>query len=166
VPYAALESFEQNGRNLLMLGAWSPSDAQDALAQETALDLSAHAYGVLGGWSSLSGNILLGQPGAEAVSLTTNAIALQPTVSNEFRPIAWWVLGFFFVLMAIGLLRMYSVRRSRRKLKVYVDAQEQSDAEGASRSAAYQARIEAMEREATDGGGSGDEVPEQHPDDR
>lgn len=166
LPYAALQSFEQNGRNLLMLGSWSPSGDQNALAQATALDLSVYAYGVLGGWSALSGNILLGQPNAEPVALTTNAIALQPTVSNEYRPIAWWVLGAFLVLMTIGLLRMYSARRSRRKLKAYVDAQEQSDADGASRSAAYQARLEAMAEASVDAAEpDADQAPERRPDD-
>ena len=127
--YAALQAFPQNGRNLLMLGSWSPSEALDPQAQGIAQSLADYTYTTEGGWTSLSQDLLLGQVGTDPVELTTNAVTPQVVAVDEYRPYALWALLAFFALFAVGLLRLITTRRQRRKLNKYVDAQEAADAE-------------------------------------
>ena len=127
--YAALQAFPQNGRNLLLLGSWSPSEALDPQAQGIAQSLADYTYTTEGGWTSLKQDLLLGQVGTDPVELTTNAVTPQVVTVDEYRPYALWALLAFFALFAIGLLRLVTTRRQRRKLNKYVDAQEAADAE-------------------------------------
>lgn len=73
-PYGALEAFEQNGRNLLLLGGWAPDTAG---AEATPGTLQASLTGYIqqpGGWSSLYRNLLVTQTTGNPVLLDSNAI--------------------------------------------------------------------------------------------
>jgi hypothetical protein len=126
--YAALQAFTQNGRNLLMLGTWSPSADLDHLAQTAAQQLADYTVTTKGGWASLKLDLLVDQVGIEPVELSTNAVTPQAQAVEEYRPYALWALIAFLVLFALGLVRLIWSRRTKRQLQAYVDAQQLADA--------------------------------------
>lgn len=126
--YAALQAFTQNGRNLLMLGTWSPNTDLDHLAQTAAQQLAASTVTRTGGWASLRLDLLVDQVGIEPVELSTNAVTPQAQAVEEYRPYALWALLAFLLLFALGLIRLIWSRRTKRQLEAYVDAQQLADA--------------------------------------
>lgn len=127
IPYAALEAFATGNRNLIMLGSWAPDDAQVARAQQTATELAESVYVQPGGWGSLGGDILLAQPGSEAVQLDSNSVVPQQAAVEQYNTLVWWLLGLLLLFFALGAWRYSSIRRTRRKVAEYVDAQEAAD---------------------------------------
>lgn len=127
--YAALQAFTQNGRNLLMLGSWSPDPEHDAQAQAAAQELAEYTVTTKGGWASLRLDLLVDQVGIDPVELSTNAVTPQAQAVEEYRPYALWALIAFLILFALGLVRLVWSRRTKRQLEAYVDAQQLADAE-------------------------------------
>lgn len=123
VPYAALQAFETSGRNVLMLGGWSPDGSSDALQD---LQIMAANYTLNGeaGWTGLSGDLLIAQPSLpNLVSLDSNAIVPQTAVTDDFRGYAIWIGVLIASLVIVGVIGSIVRRRRRAKLKRYVDAQ-------------------------------------------
>ncbi|RFA12294.1 hypothetical protein B7R22_15920 [Subtercola boreus] len=129
-PYAALEGFETNGRNILMLGGWAPDgSASDATAslQRRAAD---HALTGTGAWFGLSGDVIVAGPGAdEPVALSSNAIVPQTAVTSDYNSYALWGGIVLAILILAGVIGEIGRRRRRRKLAKYVDAQLAADSD-------------------------------------
>ncbi|MEF2977478.1 hypothetical protein [Subtercola sp. YIM 133946] len=122
-PYAALQAFQTGGRNVLMLGGWSPSAAT---ADVDALQVQAASYTTSNpnGWFGLSGDILVAQPNqADPVLISSNAIVPQTAVTDDYRGYAVWIAVVAIVLILAGVIGEIVRRRRRSKLKKYVDAQ-------------------------------------------
>lgn len=127
IPYAALEAFATGNRNLIMLGAWYPNDVEVTRAQEATTALAENVYSRSGGWFSLGADILLTQPDFPPVQLDSNSVVPQPAVTEEYSVVVWWVLGVTLLFLALAAWRFLSVRRTRKKIAKYVDAQEAVD---------------------------------------
>lgn len=125
-PYAALEAFTAEGRDIVLLGGWSPDG--DATAS-SALQASVAAYAAEEGWTSLSGNLAVsGSADAEPVQIDSNEITPQEEVKDDYSPYAIW---FVVAIVVIGLLILAGAlvrRRRRRAVAAYVDAQERAEA--------------------------------------
>lgn len=133
-PYAALEAFEHDGRVVLLAGGWSPEGTTaDALYQDLADQVAPAA----GGWASLSRNLLVAQDGAEPVLVESNALIPQDSVTDDYRPYAWWAAGGVAALALAGLAGAFAYRRANRRAKAQAAAEAaasgpQSAAAGAS----------------------------------
>ncbi|WP_284975615.1 cellulose biosynthesis cyclic di-GMP-binding regulatory protein BcsB [Arthrobacter sp. efr-133-TYG-104] len=121
-PYGVLEAFDQGGRDVLMLGAWTPgSDAAGTATLQGSL--ASHVATVEGGWASLSRNLLVTQPAGTPVLLDSNAVVPQKAVTDDYRPYAWWI-GAAVVLLVLALaLRTWLSRRRAAAARAYVDAE-------------------------------------------
>ncbi len=126
-PYAALQAFASDNRNLIMLGSFAPNESSNAEAHKLSLSLAENAYSRSGGWNSLGDDILLAQPGEQPTALNSNSVIPQESVTGEYSSVVWWVLLVILLFVALGLWRYLSVRRSRKKIANYVDAQERAD---------------------------------------
>ncbi|UFS57893.1 hypothetical protein [Subtercola endophyticus] len=122
-PYATLQAFQSGGRNVLMLGGWSPSSSAGDV---DALQLQAAEYTMSNPdqWFGLSGDILVAQPNqADPVLISSNAIVPQTAVTDDYRGYAVWIAVVAIVLILAGVIGEITRRRRRGKLKKYVDAQ-------------------------------------------
>lgn len=129
-PYAALEGFETNDRNILMLGGWAPdgsaTDATGSLQRRAADSALTGA----GGWFGLSGDVLVAGAGAgDPVALSSNAIVPQTEVTRDYNSYALWAVAVLVVLIVAGVIGEIARRRRRRKLAKYVDAQLEADSD-------------------------------------
>ncbi|WP_018760666.1 cellulose biosynthesis cyclic di-GMP-binding regulatory protein BcsB [Arthrobacter sp. 135MFCol5.1] len=132
--YGALEAYEHNGRNLLLLGGWAP-DTADATAKAAATpgtlqaSLASYIQQQPGGWSSLSRNLLVTQTTGNPVLLETNAITPQAEVTDGFRPLALWLAAAAAALILAAGTRVLLRRRHRRAARAHADALEQAAAD-------------------------------------
>jgi hypothetical protein len=128
-PYGVLEGFEQNGRNLLLLGGWAPDNATGATTAGTLQgNLAAHVQQQPGGWSALSRNLLVTQTTGDPVLLESNAITPQAEVTDGFRPLALWIVAAAAVLLLAFTARVLLRRRHQRRAGAYAAAREQAAA--------------------------------------
>ena len=116
--FVALEAFEQNGRDIILLGGWSGSGA--------SLDSLAGAIGnwiddAEGGWLSLSDDLLLaGSNGV--VNMSTGGVSPQQEAIDDYDPVGWVALGaicFVAVLLILG--GIVRGARARRRAVRYVE---------------------------------------------
>ncbi|MCU1481352.1 MAG: hypothetical protein JWQ19_2138 [Subtercola sp.] len=135
-PYATLQAFQSAGRNVLMLGGWSPSSSPSDV---DALQLQAAEYSVSNPdqWFGLSGDILVAQPNqADPVLISSNAVVPQTAVTDDYRGYAVWIAVVAIVLILAGVIGEITRRRRRGKLKKYVDAQLAAEGTAESQAAA------------------------------
>ncbi|NQU38223.1 MAG: hypothetical protein HQ526_11605 [Actinobacteria bacterium] len=128
-PYAVLEAFANDGRNLIMLGSWAPSDDLDAASQRAARTVADYTYSTPGGWNELGGDLLVSQPGLSPVTLESNAVVPQEQVTGSYGYVVWWAVGIVALLFMVGMWRVWAGRRYRRRLATYVDAQQTADSD-------------------------------------
>jgi hypothetical protein len=122
-PYAALQAFQTGGRNVLMLGGWSPDASSDAV-QALQVQAATFTTASLDGWFALSGDVLIAQPNqADPVLISSNAIVPQTAVTDDYRSYAIWIAVVAVVLILAGVIGEIARRRRKAKLKQYVDAQ-------------------------------------------
>lgn len=135
-PYGALEAYEHNGRNLLLLGGWAP-DTTGAKSSATPTpgtlqaSLASYIQQQPGGWSSLSRNLLVTQTTGNPVLLETNAITPQAEVTDGFRPLALWLAAAAAALILAAGTRVLLRRKHRRTARAHADALEQAAADTA-----------------------------------
>ncbi|WP_156465887.1 MULTISPECIES: hypothetical protein [unclassified Rathayibacter] len=126
-PYAALEAFTTEGRDLVLLGGWSPDG--DATAS-SALQASIGAYAAEEGWTSLSGNLAVtGSEASEPVQIDSNEITPQDEVKDDYSAYGIWFVVAVVVIGLLILLGWLARRRRARKVAAYVDAQERAAVE-------------------------------------
>lgn len=129
-PFAALEAFESNGRQVLLLGSWAQADGTDAASGLRSV-LARHAGAQQAGWSALSRNLLIAGPGAEPVLLDSNGVVPQQTVTDDYAGSVWWAVGIVLALVAAGTAGwVVSHRRRTRRAVAFVDAEERDDPRG------------------------------------
>lgn len=128
-PYGVLEGFEQNGRNLLLLGGWAPDETTGgATSGKLQGSLASHIQQQPGGWSALSRNLLVTQSTGDPVLLESNAITPQAEVTDAYRPLALWIAAAAAALGLALTARILLRRRHRRQAGAYAEAREQAAA--------------------------------------
>ncbi|AZZ53386.1 hypothetical protein [Rathayibacter festucae] len=126
-PYAALEAFTTDGREIVLLGGWSADG--DATAS-SGLQSSIAGWAAEEGWTSLSGNLAVsGSTEADPVLIDSNEITPQDEVKDDYSSYAIWFVIAVVVIGLLILLGWLARRRRSRKVAAYVDAQERAAGE-------------------------------------
>jgi hypothetical protein len=137
-PYAALQAVHQDGRDLLLLGGWSPGDGDTAALGQAAVD-----YVQKQGWAGLSDDLLISNAALPPFTLPSTAIYPQTVVlKEESHRIGWIWIGLGALVVLVGI-RWGVTRWRRRRIARYVDAQqsqEQDDEDEAPRERGTQKR--------------------------
>lgn len=121
-PYAALEAFTAAGRDVVLLGGWSPDGASSS-----ELQTSVAAWAATEGWTSLAGDLAVsGSADADPVQITSNEITPQAEVKDDYSAYAIWFVVAVVVLGLLILLGWLLRRRRSRRVAAYVDAQERA----------------------------------------
>ncbi|PPI43270.1 hypothetical protein C5E09_11555 [Rathayibacter iranicus] len=124
-PYAALEAFTANGRDIVLLGGWSPDGASSS-----ELQTSIAAWAATEGWASLAGDLAVsGSAGADPVQIDSNEITPQAEVKDDYSAYAIWFVVAVVVIGLLILLGWLLRRRRSRRVASYVDAQERAGSE-------------------------------------
>lgn len=124
-PFAALETVSNNGRNVLMLGAWAPNAETDV----AALMRKAVARVGTTGWGELLNDVLVANPTSPVFTLSSNAFVPQLDRAEERKSFGWWfIIGIGVLLLLLALQVTRTLRRDRR-IKAVVSAQEEADAQ-------------------------------------
>lgn len=136
-PFVALQAAETQGRNLLIAGGWSPSGDRTEL-NTLAGDLGAALTGARYGWQSWSDDLILAtDTGERIVNVSSGAVVPQRQATDEYRPVAWWLVIGIAVLVVLGLAGWLRRRRIRGRAAEYVGSEgEAVDARGGSSPAA------------------------------
>ncbi|NQX29184.1 hypothetical protein HQQ81_17710 [Microbacteriaceae bacterium VKM Ac-2854] len=125
--YAALQAFSTDGRDVVLLGGFAPEGTDPASASPLQSGIGAYLDALPGGWSALSGNLLVNLAGAdEPVQLDSNEITPQAEVKDDFSGYAIWLVLAIVVIAALILAGWLVRRRRKRKVAEYVDAQERA----------------------------------------
>jgi hypothetical protein len=130
-PYAALEAFTSDGRDVLMLGAWAPSGSE----ADPRLSRSIVQFANKQGWASLDGDLVL-TDGASDPFVVDSQVLLPP--SEPLRPegpeensYAKWFIAGAGVLLVIGALQVALVirrdRRAAHSIEDYLDPDRSDD---------------------------------------
>ncbi|MCJ1688787.1 hypothetical protein [Rathayibacter sp. VKM Ac-2927] len=128
-PYAALEAFTTDGRDIVLLGGWSADG--DATAS-SGLQSSIAGWAAEEGWTSLSGNLAVsGSADSDPVAIDSNEITPQDEVKDDYSSYAIWFVIAVVVIGLLILLGWLARRRRSRKVAAYVDAQERAAGEPA-----------------------------------
>lgn len=123
-PYAALEAFTTDGRDVVLLGGWSPDGDPTA---SSALQASVAGWAAGEGWLALPGNLAVsGSTAADPVAIDSNEITPQEEVKDDYSSYAIWFLVAALVIGLLILLGWLARRRRSRKVAAYVDAQERA----------------------------------------
>ncbi|MEQ6900164.1 cellulose biosynthesis cyclic di-GMP-binding regulatory protein BcsB [Nocardioides sp. YIM 152588] len=104
-PYAALEAFDADGREVLLLGSWSPDGAAPDLSGDLADQVAED------GWSSLGGDLLVTTGDGAPLALDSAALAAETGDADDDRSFAWWFLGGLLALVALLVVRAIIARR-------------------------------------------------------
>ena len=111
-PFAALEAFETDGRNLLMLGSTDPA----ADAAPLMLQIGDQVENGEFGWFGLLDNLVVAQPDAELLYLSSGSVIPQATPLAEGRKLPpWWLLLIVLVIVLI-LVRWWFARRRKKRI--------------------------------------------------
>ncbi|MDO8308388.1 MAG: hypothetical protein Q7V58_08535 [Actinomycetota bacterium] len=111
-PFAALEAIEYSGRNILMLGSRAPVTQSEPLMSELANEAENGEFG----WNGLRDNLMVAQPGAEILFLSSQTLAPQASVVEDSRAIPYWLVGVVGAILLILLVRWVFVRRRKKRL--------------------------------------------------
>ncbi|MHB1067783.1 MAG: hypothetical protein ACYC2Z_10235, partial [Candidatus Nanopelagicales bacterium] len=113
-PFAAMEAFDIDGRNILLLGSTAPVEQSAPLLQQVADDAQ---YGEFG-WFGFKGTMIVAQPGAELLTLSTATLVPQASIVAESRSLpTWWlvVLGLAVLILLARLVMLWRRRRAVRR---------------------------------------------------
>ncbi|MDI1290156.1 MAG: hypothetical protein PSX37_09460, partial [bacterium] len=111
-PFAALEAFETDGRNILMLGSTDPAEAATPLVNQIADEVENGEFG----WFGLLDNVVVAQPNAELIYLSSGSVTPQATPLAEGRKLPpWWLLLIGLVIVLI-LVRWWFARRRKKRI--------------------------------------------------
>ncbi len=111
-PFAALEAFETDGRNLLMLGSTSPAADAAPLMLQIGEEVENGEFG----WFGLLDNLVVAQPNAELLYLSSGSVIPQATPLAEGRKLPpWWIFLIVLVVVLI-LVRWWFARRRKKRI--------------------------------------------------
>ena len=146
-PFAALEAFEYDGRNILMLGSTAPAEQSAVLVNTLADEAMDGEFG----WFGLRDSILVAQSQAPLLYLNTSVLVPQDSVTSEGRKLPpWWILVIGAIIVLL-LLRWWMLRRRKKRIARRVaEADAASAAESAGQSDAVDAAGGAAQEQAPD----------------
>lgn len=121
--FGALEAIDDNGRQLLLLGAWTPDSPSTALKLADKVATGAETLG----WTSLTEDLLLADESQPPFTLSTNAVVPQLDRVDERRSSAKYLVGGVLLLILILGLRTLVTKRRDRRISTIVDAQEAAE---------------------------------------
>lgn len=111
-PFAALEAFTTDGRNLLMLGSTNPVAESTPLMQEIATEIENSEFG----WFGLLDNLVVAQPNAELLYLNSGSVIPQQTPLTEGRKLPPWWLMLIAVVVVLILIRWWFAHRRKKRI--------------------------------------------------
>ncbi|MHB1211669.1 MAG: hypothetical protein ACYC0W_05330 [Candidatus Nanopelagicales bacterium] len=113
-PFAAMEAFDIDGRNILLLGSTAPVEQSAPLLQQVADEAQDGEFG----WFGFKGTMIVAQPGAELLTLSTATLVPQASIVAESRSLpTWWlvVLGLAVLILLARLVMLWRRRRAVRR---------------------------------------------------
>lgn len=125
--FAALQSVEQGGRHVLMLGSWTDEQDDSGLATSDLIR-SVSQRTVSSGWGDLSEDFLIANADGKVFLLGPIAVAPQQAPVDEQRSFAWWFVGGAAVLLLLLAAQLFVTSRRNRRIRALVRVQEQADA--------------------------------------
>lgn len=121
-PFAALEAFEVDGQNILMLGSTAPTEQAQPLLDQIADEAQSGRFG----WFGLGGSILVAQPSADLLTLEPRTLVPQAVVQAEQDSLPVWLFVLGGVILGLIVLRIVWVRlRQRRFARVVSESSAQ-----------------------------------------
>lgn len=120
-PFAALEAFRHDGRDLLMLGGWSAAGNTEELADRLTALVERD------GWGSLSADVLAAAGDSRPFVLDSNSVIPQKQRVDDRRGFAVWLGVGLGVLIVLLVANAYFARRRRARMVALVDAQAAAD---------------------------------------
>lgn len=126
-PYAALEAFSTGGREVVLLGGFTPDGANPAVTSALQAGAGDYIAALDGGWAALSGNLMVNVEGAsEPVQIDSNEITPQAEVKDDYSAIGLWLVIALLVIAVLILAGWLVRRRRKRAVAAYVDAQQRA----------------------------------------
>ena len=115
-PFAALEGFELEGRNILMLGGTAPAATSQPLVTQLADEAEDREFG----WFGLRDNLLVAQPGAEPLTLSSASLVPQASVKDDARTLPpWWIILAALIVVTLTT-RWWMLRRRSHRVAVAI----------------------------------------------
>ena len=125
-PFAALEAFETDGRNLLMLGSTAPADQAAPLVAQIADEVENGEFG----WFGLLDNLVVAQPDSEVTFLNSSSVIPQVTPLTEGRKLLPWSIILIILIVVVILVRWWLAHRRKKGIdKQIADVQAPTDVE-------------------------------------
>ena len=115
-PFAALQAYQQNGRDLLVLASTSMGEP---LLKSLATSINELEFG----WSSLDSDLYIALPDSEPFTLTSQVLVPQEEVTSEFRKIPIWFWAVLFLTLVAIAGRIVYVRTRRGRMAARLAAQ-------------------------------------------
>ena len=134
-PFAALEAFELDGRNILMLGSTDPTEQSMPLVVQLADEAENGEFG----WFGLRDDLMVAQSAYQTIFLDSTTVVPQTSVQAEGRQLPPWWLLLIVAVVVILLLRWWFVRRRAKRIRRRLAAAEAEAAATADAEAAVAA---------------------------
>lgn len=111
-PFAALEAYDVDGRNILLLGSTAPTEQSAPLMMRIADEAVSGEFG----WFGFKGTMVVAQSDGPLLSLSTATLVPQPSVVAESRQLpVWWLIAIGVILLLI-IARLIMLWRRRRQI--------------------------------------------------
>ena len=112
-PYAALEAYESDGRNLLVL---AHTDGGEKIANSLMHSINEFTYG----WSNMESELFIGTGGKnEPFFLSIASLVPQTVVTEEFRSVPFWLIPLGIVLLIALIVRAVYMRMRKKRFAAY-----------------------------------------------
>lgn len=116
-PFAALEAYDVDGRNILLLGSTAPADQSAALMMRIADEAQNGEFG----WFGFKGTMIVAQSDGPLLSLSTATLVPQTSVVAQTRQLPlWWLIAIGAIVLLI-VIRLIMLWRRRRQIKEVID---------------------------------------------
>ena len=110
-PFAALQAISTMGREVLLLGGWSPAADDGGLP---AARRTAATYVARHGWPTASEDVLITGGSTRPFTLDSGLqVATVPPVVEDRSGVPWLLLAFLVLGLVLGVLVVLTVRRDR-----------------------------------------------------
>jgi hypothetical protein len=116
-PFAALEAYDVDGRNILLLGSTAPAAQSAPLMTRIAEEAQNGEFG----WFGFKGTMIVAQSDGPLLSLSTATLVPQPSVVAQTRQLpAWWLIAIGAIVLLL-IVRMIMLWRRRRQIKEVIE---------------------------------------------
>jgi hypothetical protein len=125
-PFAALEAYDVDGRNILLLGSTAPAAQSAPLMSRIADEAQNGEFG----WFGFKGTMIVAQSDGPLLSLSTATLVPQASVVAESRQIPlWWIIAIGAIVLLI-LIRLIMLWRRRRQIDEVIEEHATDDTTG------------------------------------